>query len=205
MSKLQNTKAIKQFLDGSHRTQTRTVTGWNKKAQQKRKVGEKWVDEENGQIWEQMEGFRIKHGKLDELRDYLHMPSNCPQCKNEMKKRLDKKYWGMHKMCSDCAILMETHLMCKGKYSEYELSKMKNNAESWLKDAERDKDLLKEVLTKNEYVNADGTFEKWSLPESPEVMRKKIDEQFEEFKNGFAKTWSIKDDRHDSKNESTKA
>jgi hypothetical protein len=192
MSKLKNTETIKKFLDGTHRSQTRTVTGWKAADKKKRAVGEIWTDE-NGYEWEQMDGYRIKHGKLDELRDFLYVPKTCPKCSNPMTKRLDKKYWNIHKMCSDCAILMETHLKCQGQYSDYEKEKMKQNAISWLKDAELDKEMIKEILTKNAYVNEDGSFEKWSLPEPPEVMKQKIDEQFEQFKNEFKKAWGLND------------
>ncbi len=191
--KLKNIQTIRQFLDGTHRKQTKTHVGWKPSAPIKREIGEKWLDEESGQMWEQKEGYRVKHGKMDELRDLLHMPYSCPKCNNPMTKRLDKKFYFLHKMCLDCNALEETHMKINGTYKEYEQSKMRENAKSWLQDAARDKEILKAVLLSNTFVNADGTLEKWSLPESPEVMCKRIDEEFEKFATEFKGLWNIKD------------
>jgi hypothetical protein len=57
MAKLQNIKAIKQMLDGTHRMQSRTTIGYEgDKNTSTKEVGETWVDA-NGKEWIQKDGF----------------------------------------------------------------------------------------------------------------------------------------------------
>ena len=66
MGKLNNIKAIRQMLDGQHRTQSKTSVGYQKNSDvQTRKVGDVWTDA-NGDEWIQHDGFKIKTGKLKE-------------------------------------------------------------------------------------------------------------------------------------------
>ena len=120
MAKLQNIKAIRQMLDGTHKTQSRKTIGFSdvKSSEIKREVGEIWTDD-NGVEWEQRNGFKIKKGKLDEIRELLvknRMPSHCPECNQPMTKRLDKKFWALEKRCFDCQVLFEHKLRIEGKY-----------------------------------------------------------------------------------------
>ena len=82
--KLQNIKAIKQMLEGSHKSQTKIqVGGPIPKTQVKRKVGDTWTETDpltgTTSEWEQKEGFRVKGGKFQEIRDYLDSFPNCPK------------------------------------------------------------------------------------------------------------------------------
>ena len=119
MTKLQNIKAIRQMLDGTHKSQTKKNIGFNSnKVEQKREVGETWKDV-HGVEWEQRNGFKIQKGKLDELREMLaktRMPAECPKCNQPMTKRLDKKFWALEKHCFDCQIDFEHKLHIEKKY-----------------------------------------------------------------------------------------
>ena len=42
--------------------------------------------------------------------------------------------------------------------------------------------MLKAKFTKSEYVNSDGTIDKWKIPESVESIEQSIDKQFDKFK-----------------------
>lgn len=186
-SKLQNNKAIRQMLDGTHHTQTRKSisTYVGKQDTQKREVGERWTDD-NGVVWEQREGFRIqgvdRAERMAEIREYLAGTSTCPQCKNKMSKRLDKKYYNIHKMCMDCSIEHEHKMRMDGSWKEFERGKMLANIKAWLKDAEIEKNILLEQVGKNTYVNGDGTLEKWELPYDVAEQQQRIENGFQKFK-----------------------
>lgn len=183
-SKLQNNKAIRQMLDGTHRTQTRkTISRYVGKQNQKRDVGERWTDD-NGVVWEQRKGYRVQGAdraeRMEDLNSYLTGVSNCPECNVEMSNRNDKKYYNIHKMCMECSVQKETEMRANGTWKEYERQKLIANVSAWLRDAEVEKEVLKRQLSNNSYVNGDGTLEKWELPYD-------VDEQCKRIENGFVK------------------
>lgn len=165
--KLQNIKAINQMLSGTHRSQNKTTVGYQSK-EEDRKIGDKWIDN-NGIQWEQKDGYKISSTKALEsvmaAIKALKMPSTCPKCNNEMKNnQYNKKMWSIHKMCFDCVIDMEHEHRLNGTYEQYEKDLMRKNIEAWLKDARAEMEAIKELLTKAEFVNSDGTVEKWDSP-----------------------------------------
>lgn len=190
MAKLQNIKAIRQMLDGTHKTQTKKTVGFSdvKSSETRREVGEVWTDE-NGVEWEQRAGFKIKKGKLDEIRELLakdRMPKDCPECKQPMTKRLDEKFWKLEKRCFDCQVSFEHNLRIEGKYEEYERDKVLRNAESWLVEAEKEaKDLAEVFRNPLTFAGADGSIEKWSGGMTGEEVAEKIEKEFEMFKENF--------------------
>jgi ribosomal protein L37AE/L43A len=190
MTKLQNIKAIKQMLDGTHKSQgKRTVSFANVKSSEvKREIGEIWTDE-NGVEWEQRSGFKIKKGKLDEIRQLLaerSMPKDCPKCNQTMTKRLDKKFWALEKHCFDCQVAFEHELRIEGKFAQYEKERMLKNAEAWLVEAEQEaKELAEAFRNPLAFAGADGTMEKWSGGMTPEEMADKIEKEFDLFKENF--------------------
>ena len=189
MTKLRNIDAIKKMLDGSHKSQTRKTFDFDVVLEKntKRVVGEVWTDE-NGIEWEQRAGFRIKKGKLDDIRASLElqMPSHCPECKQAMTKRLDKKFWQLEKRCFDCQISFEHNLRIDGKYEEYERNKILANAEAWLKQAEAEAQIIIDSFRiPTEFINSDGTKEEWFGGMSGEEIATKIEEEFKLFKENF--------------------
>jgi ribosomal protein L37AE/L43A len=190
MTKLQNIKAIRQMLDGTHRTQTKNTVAFSDKAKDltKREVGEVWTDE-SGVEWEQRAGFKIKKGKLDEIRSLIaasRTPSHCPKCNQAMTKRLDAKFWKLEGHCFDCQVELEHNLRIEGKYEEYERQRILKNAEAWLKDAEQEAKELAEVFRNPlTFANSDGTIEKWSGGMTGEELAEKIEKEFELFKENF--------------------
>ena len=189
MTKLQNIKAIRQMLDGTHKSQTRKNIGFNSnKVEQKREVGETWKDV-HGVEWEQRNGFKIQKGKLDELREMLaktRMPAECPKCNQPMTKRLDKKFWALEKHCFDCQIDFEHKLHIEKKYEVYEKQKILANAEAWLKEAEAEAmEIVEAFRNPLTYVNSDGTTEVWTGAISKEEMADKIEKEFKLFKENF--------------------
>ena len=185
MAKLQNIKAIKQMLDGSHRTQSKTTVGYQKEADKPREIGERWIDE-NGKEWEQKDGYKISVNKFLDTVAEMRMPSNCPKCNKEMSHRFDKKFWNLEGHCFDCQIEFEHNLRIDGKYEEYEKNRMLQNALAWLRDAEKEaKEIIDSFRNPMTFANSDGTTEKWNHDISPEEVADKIEKEFAEFKVNF--------------------
>lgn len=165
--KLQNIRAINQMLSGTHKSQNKTTVGYQSK-EEDRNVGDKWIDN-NGVQWEQKDGYKVSSAKALEAVmaaiKALKMPNTCPKCNNEMKdNQYNKKMWKVHKMCFDCVIDMEHEHRLNGTYEQYEKDLMRKNIEAWLIDARAEMGAIKELLTKAEFVNSDGTVEKWDSP-----------------------------------------
>jgi len=165
--KLQNIRAINQMLSGTHKSQNKTTVGYQSK-EEDRNIGDKWIDN-NGIQWEQKDGYKVSSAKALEAVmaaiKALKMPNTCPKCNNEMKdNQYNKKMWKVHKMCFDCVIDMEHEHRLNGTYEQYEKDLMRKNIEAWLIDARAEMSAIKELLTKAEFVNSDGTVEKWDTP-----------------------------------------
>lgn len=199
--KLQNVKAVQQMLDGTHKFQTKKTVGFSdakSKAKQSehREVGDIWEETDvngNTYVIEQRDGFRIRKTKnsdvFQSIRDELQSFPNCRKdvCTCIGTHHLDQKMRKIHGMCFDCVIEMEHELKKSGKYKEYEQSKIRENALAWLRDAERDVEMLKQAYTQaQEFVsNSDGVTETWSAKMSVEEFENTIQKQFEEFKTKF--------------------
>mgnify|MGYP003150891263 CR=1 FL=1 len=209
--KLQNIKAVKQMLAGTHKFQTKKTFGFSDtehaaKQNKKRDVGDVW-EEEVGEgiiyIVEQKDGYRMRSPKnsvADDIREYLN---SYPKCRTDRKttnyNHLDKKMRKIHGMCYDCVIDMEHNLRVEGKYEEYEKQRIHNNAKSWLKIAEQDVEALKKAYTESStYItNADGLTETWSAKMTPEEFEEKVQDQFSKFKKEFLENLDKKEKNED--------
>lgn len=192
MVKIDSMDDVKQLLKGEHVSQTSVQVGYNGEVEEKvtRKIGDRWKDAD-GNEWEQKEGYSIKLGKewQQELHTYLNSFPNCPKetCTCTLPKRMDDKMKKIHGMCFDCVIDMEHKIRLEGKWDEYEKQKMKENALAWLEEAERDKNLIAEELSKLEFANSFGDSEKWDTGVTKEQILQKIEEEFEKFREDFIK------------------
>jgi len=186
--RIDGVKDVEKLLHGEHESQNRISVSVpeTKKKEIDRKVGDTWVDED-GNKWEQKNGYKIKLGKLDELRTELRQFKNCPKetCTCVTPKRLDEKMRSIHGLCFDCVVTMEHKIRIAGKWDDYEKGKLKENALSWLKEAERDKDLIADELSKVEFHNDFGDREKWDVGKTKEEFLEKINQEFKEFKENF--------------------
>ena len=182
--KLKNIKAVNEMLLGEHKTQTKKSISFEGKKFVKKEVGETWIDDD-GQSWEQKNGYRVKVGKFAKLREELKAFPNCNKeiCTCIEPSQADLKMKAYHGVCLDCVVEMEHDLKLKGEYDEYERTKLLNNAESWLKEAEVEKEVLKSTI-KASFINEDGSIEEWDGLSEEEIVSK-IDDGFEEFKTNF--------------------
>lgn len=181
---------IRQMVKGEHSSQNKiqVTVGGEYAPTITRKVGDKWTDAD-GNEWEQKEGYATKLGKdwQQDLRQELNTFANCPKevCTCTLPKRLDKKMKAIHDMCFDCVIEMEHRLRIQGKYEEYEKEKLKKNALAWLAEAEADKEMIADTLSKLEFTNEFGDVEKWHTNVNKEELLTKISQEFEQFKKEF--------------------
>ena len=189
--KIDSLQDVKKLLAGEHDSQNKVQVGYGGEKSEDnevRQVGDKWFDAD-GNEWEQKNGYKIKLGKVwqQELHEYLNTFTNCPKetCTCGMPKRLDEKMRRIHGMCFDCVIDMEHKIRLEGKWDEYENRKVKENAIAWLAEAERDKNLIADELSRLEFSNDFGDIEKWKTNINKEELLEKIETEFSEFRKNF--------------------
>ena len=203
-NKLQNIKAIEQMIDGSHKFQTKKTVGFSdaKSAAEKaskRKIGDVWeeVDPITGAvaIVEQKDGFRIRKTKnsdtMQSVRDYLRTFPTCQKdtCTCIKPSHLDEKMRKVNGMCYDCTIEFEHELKNNGEFETYAREKVRNNALSWLDQAEQEVEILKKAYTEvsKVVINGDGLTENVEAKMTPEEFESTIEENFKLFKADFLK------------------
>lgn len=200
-NKLQNIKAIQQMLDGTHKFQTKKTIGFSDakdvaKKSEYHKIGDIWEEiDASGVVYiiEQRDGFRIKKTKnsdvFQSIREELRAFPNCRKdvCTCIGTHPLDQKMRGIHGMCFDCVIEMEHDMKKAGTFDEYARNKVKENALAWLRDAERDVELLKQTYTQaSQFVtNTDGETESWAAKMTSEEFEETIQKEFDKFKENF--------------------
>jgi hypothetical protein len=157
-----------------------TLVGYTK-AKETHKVGDVWEDEHNK--YEQKEGYILKTGKnseaLQEIRKYLEEKSKCknPECKTIKKSEKDLKLITKGGFCINCTAERETKLKTEGVWKEYQDYKVWTNMIVYGKQKlEELKQSIAEVKPYYEYVNEDGTSERWNLPKSVEETKSEIQE-----------------------------
>lgn len=139
------------------------VFGYEKEAEQKREVGERWVDNE-GKEWEQKDGYKISVSQMDEVRQYLNKLNNCQseKCDTIQYSNADKKVIRKTGMCVTCLRKLEQQLKDDGTYPFYEDYKITNNQLSYVIDLKAQfEEGLRGVSQTMEFVNEDGTIQKW--------------------------------------------
>ena len=193
-NKLQNVKAVREMLDGTHFSQTRKSFGFSDaesvaKKNQKHEVGDTWEETNaNGTVYTvtQHEGFRSRKPKnsvKEQIDKYLTVPDKCPECGGDMRnheKTLNFKFWFTHKKCFSCVLSEETKIRNEGPeaWREYEKDIMRRNAEGWFKDADKEVEILKQQLTETYWQNADGQMGEMDIT----AYSKKVDEDYQKLK-----------------------
>jgi len=193
-NKLQNVKAVREMLSGTHKTQTRKTFGYSDaksvaKKNQRHEVGDSWEETSPGgtvYVVTQHDGFRSRKPKnsvMDSIKDALRVPDKCPECNSEMRneeRALNFKFWFRRKKCFGCVLKEETAIRNQGPdaWREYENRIMSENAEGWFKDADKEVEILKHQLTETYWQNADGEFGEMDIT----AYTKKIEEDYEKLK-----------------------
>ena len=84
-------------------------------------------------------------------------------------------------------------------YDEYEKQRVRQNAEAWLQQAEKDVEMLKQTYTRASkfVVNGEGELETWAAQMTPEEFEEKIEKSFAEFKERFIKRLNGENNEND--------
>ena len=171
----QDVERLRNLVQGKYGEKTRSSVGFSKK-DEFHKEGDIW--ESDGRTWTIKDGIKQNVTKLDKAKKAHVMPLLCPKCKRVMKKRNDKSFYNIHKMCFDCVIDFETKLKKDGKWEEYE-SKIKNNEidnqiiefKNWIEE--------KLSESNDSFVSEAGDVEKWNGKINKELVNKNIKEVVE--------------------------
>jgi hypothetical protein len=159
--------------------------GYEKETEQKREVGETWVDSE-GKEWRQEKGFKTVVTEMDDVRDFLHKLSHCSNegCKTVPYSWADKKLISKTGMCATCLAKFEMNLRADGTFPFYEDYKITNNKLAYVRDyKDKMEEALRGVKQQMEIVTEDGKVEKWEWQVDIEKvktdLKKDIDGAFE--------------------------
>ncbi len=155
---------------------TQRVHGYDGEVEAKREVGEIWTDKE-GKTWEQKEGYKISVSQMDDVRQYLEKLNNCKadDCKTIKYSNIDKKVIRKTGLCVTCLRKMESDLREDGTYPFYEDYKITNNQLSYVTDLKAQfEEALKGVSQTLEFVNEDGTIQKWHYEVDVEKVKEDL-------------------------------
>ena len=160
-----------------------TQIGWTQ-TEETRKVGDIWEDEFHK--YEKKEGYTLKTGKnsdaLQEIRDYIAKKSECknPECKTIKKSDKDRKIIEKVGYCINCNSEIEHIFRTLGLFKEYETYRVKTRMIIYGKQKiEELKQSLLDIKPYYEFVNENGSIEKWELPKSVDEIKNEIQELIE--------------------------
>ncbi len=150
------------------------------KQEVKRKVGERWTDE-NGKSWEQHSGGKIEVSELGDImaetRAYLAALNTCKgeNCKTIKLSRHDKKLVYKTGYCLACLVKKEAQIKIDGLWEAYEDYKIYSNMISYGKDIiSQFQQAYNDAKQTYEVVNEDGTIEKWSMERDVNELKAEI-------------------------------
>lgn len=184
VSSPQEKQALFDILEGGNPAVEEVQVGTSKTVStvnppQDMEVGDTWEDED-GRIWEQKEGYKVRTGKLN---SHNGVPMFCPECDRVMNHRNHEKTYFIFGHCHDCQMDFETKLRARGEYEKWHKARTLENMKDWVEDQKRQFDEYKKS-TKNEFMkNEYGDIETW---EGGPTMDK-LQEEFDEFISVYEK------------------
>ena len=148
---------LRNLIQGKQGEKTRSSVGFSK-ADEFHAEGDIW--ESDGRTWTIKDGIKQNITKLDKAKKAHVMPLLCPKCKRVMKKRNDKQFYNIHKMCFDCVIDFEADLKKQGKWEEYQRNIKNNEIDNRIAEF---KIWVKERLEEgnDSFVSESGEVERW--------------------------------------------
>jgi hypothetical protein len=175
-------KLVDMVLHGQE-YETNTQIGWNAEKIE-RKVGDVWEDEHHR--YEKKEGFTLKTSKnseaFEELRKWKDEQSRCKgsDCTTIKFTPTHKKLIQKTGYCANCLAKIESEIRALGFWEQYEDYKIYTRMliEGKIK-LEELQQAYSDVKPYYEYVNEDGSTEKWELPQPVEEVKAELMEMIE--------------------------
>ena len=156
-----------------------TTVGFTQTEKKQRKEGEVWEDEHSK--YEQKKGYFVKSSKnsdvYKEIRDYIRKTETCqnPDCKTIKPTDKDKKFIKKTGYCMNCTVDVEHKFRTAGLWKEYEIyrvaTRMIIDGKLRIEQFQQAHDEAKQVY---EFVNEDGSIEKWTVPNDIEEVKADI-------------------------------
>jgi uncharacterized membrane protein YcaP (DUF421 family) len=146
----------------------------------KRKVGEKWTDDD-GKSWEQLEAGKVQTSELGDImadaRAYLDKLNTCKSdnCKTIKIGRVDKKLISKTGYCLHCLTIKESQIKVDGLWEAYEDYKIYSNMIAYGNDVvSQFKQAYRDAKQTYEVVQEDGKIETWSMERDVEELKAEI-------------------------------
>jgi hypothetical protein len=155
---------------------TQRVFGYEKEAEVKREVGDKWTDAD-GQEWEQFEGFKSKVSQMDDVRRFLQKLSTCSaeDCETGKYGWADKRLISKTGMCSTCLAKFERKLRDDGTFPFYEDYKITRNKLAFIREHKaKMEEAILGIKQQIEQITEDGRVEKWTWDIDVEKVKKDL-------------------------------
>jgi len=169
----------------------------------KRKVGEKWTDED-GKSWEQLEAGKVQTSELGDImaetRAYLDKLNSCKSetCKTIKVGRVDKKLISKTGYCLHCLALREAQIKYDGLWEAYEDYKIFSNMIAHGNDiVAQFKQAYRDAKQTYEVVQEDGKIETWSMERDVEELKAEILLEIVKFEGEIEQATKLRNEAYD--------
>jgi hypothetical protein len=169
----------------------------------KRKVGEKWTDED-GKSWEQLEAGKVQTSELGDImadaRAYLDKLNTCKSdnCKTIKIGRVDKKLISKTGYCLHCLTIKESQIKVDGLWEAYEDYKIFSNMIAHGNDiVAQFKQAYRDAKQTYEVVQEDGKIETWSMERDVEELKAEILLEIVKFESEIEQATKLRNEAYD--------
>jgi len=176
-------KLVNMIQTGEYQKDTQISLSTTKETT-KRNVGDVW--EEDGVVWEQKSYGKVKQSKLSnelvKVRQYIQSQSECRniECTKQKYSSSDKKLISKTGFCAICLGEREKQIKLDGLWKEYEDYKVYSNMAAYGTEVlQKWNQALNEVSNIHQYINDDGSVEKWSSNEDVQTLKAQIEKDIE--------------------------
>lgn len=144
-----------------------------------------WKDRKEGEEWEDSKGVRWKKEKGIRKRiskkSVIINEKRCKLCNCDVRwgNYLDDRVWPKTQLCYDCFNKEETRMKLEGTWEVFNKIRDLKNAKSAMLDHKKKFEDAKKWAEENkgkplEFVNEDGSIEKWENDQSAEMILKDV-------------------------------
>jgi hypothetical protein len=169
----------------------------------KRKVGEKWTDDD-GKSWEQLEAGKVQTSELGDImadaRAYLDKLNTCKSdnCKTIKIGRVDKKLISKTGYCLHCLTIKESQIKVDGLWEAYEDYKIFSNMIAHGNDiVAQFKQAYRDAKQTYEVVQEDGKIETWSMERDVEELKAEILLEIIKFEGEIEQATKLRNEAYD--------